>query len=62
MLIISSHPQEQAEAYAAVVRAVEEGQISREQIDAGLNRILKLKERYLLRSSFVQRLGPCGNN
>jgi hypothetical protein len=44
------------------VRAVEEGQISREQIDAGLNRILKLKERYLLRSSFVQRLGPCGNN
>ena len=62
MLIISSQPQEQADAYAAVVRAVEVGQISREQIDASLNRILKLKERYLLRSSFVQRLGACRND
>jgi beta-N-acetylhexosaminidase len=62
MLIISSQPQEQADAYAAVVRAVEVGQISREQIDASLNRILKLKERYLLRSRFVRRLGSCRNN
>jgi hypothetical protein len=43
MLIISSQPQEQADAYAAVVRAVEVGQLSRQQIDASLNRILKLK-------------------
>jgi len=62
MLIISSQPQEQADAYAAVVRAVEVGQISREQIDASLNRILKLKERYLLRSRFVRRLGSCRSN
>lgn len=62
MLIISSQPQVQADAYTAVVRAVEEGQISREQINASLNRIYKLKEQYLLQSRFVQRLGSCGSD
>jgi beta-N-acetylhexosaminidase len=51
MLLLTGKPQQQADreqtdAYDAVVRAVENGQISRERIDASVNRILKMKEQY----------------
>jgi beta-N-acetylhexosaminidase len=51
MLIISSPPQEQADAYAAVVRGVKQGRISQDQINESVDRILKLKQQYLLRNS-----------
>jgi beta-N-acetylhexosaminidase len=51
MLIISSPPQEQADAYAAVVRGVKQGRISQDQINDSVDRILKLKQQYLLRNS-----------
>src|SRR5215204_738215 len=51
MLIISSPPQQQADAYAAVVQEVEQGRISIDQIDDSVERILKLKKQYLLRNS-----------
>jgi beta-N-acetylhexosaminidase len=51
MLIISSPPQEQADAYAAVVRGVKQGRISQDQINGSVDRILKLKQQYLLRNS-----------
>ena len=50
MLIISS-PQEQVDAYAAVVRGVKQGRISQDQINDSVDRILKLKQQYLLRNS-----------
>jgi beta-N-acetylhexosaminidase len=59
MLIISS-PQEQVDAYSAVVRGVKQGRISQDQINGSVDRILKLKQRYLLRNSFGQHLGSCG--
>ena len=46
MLLLSAEPQEQADAYEAVVQAVEKGQISQEQINQSVERILRLKERY----------------
>jgi beta-N-acetylhexosaminidase len=48
LLIISSPPQQQADAYDAVVAAVESGEIPREQIEASVERILKVKEDYSL--------------
>jgi beta-N-acetylhexosaminidase len=51
MLIISSPPQEQADAYSAVVRGVKQGRISQDQINDSVDRILKLKQQYLLRNS-----------
>jgi beta-N-acetylhexosaminidase len=48
LLIISSAPQQQADAYDAVVAAVESGEIPREQIEASVERILKAKEDYSL--------------
>jgi beta-N-acetylhexosaminidase len=62
MLIISSPPQLQADAYAAVVQGVKQGRISKDQIDDSVERILKLKKQYLMRYSFVKRLGSCGRN
>jgi beta-N-acetylhexosaminidase len=59
MLIISSL-QEQVDAYAAVVRGVKQGRISQDQINDSVDRILKLKQQYLLRYSFGQYLGSCG--
>jgi beta-N-acetylhexosaminidase len=59
MLIISSPPQEQVDAYAAVVRGVKQGRISQDQINDSVDRILKLKQQYLLRYSFVQHLDRC---
>ena len=48
LLIISSPPQQQADAYDAVVEAVESGEIQREQIRASVERVLKVKEEYSL--------------
>ena len=50
LLIISSPPEEQAAAYDAVVAAVESGEIPRERIDASVERIKKVKDRYPLYS------------
>lgn len=46
LLIISGVPQEQADAYNAVVVAVESGEIPRERVDEAVERILAVKERY----------------
>jgi beta-N-acetylhexosaminidase len=46
MLLLSADPQEQVDAYEAVEKAVESGQISREQINQSVERILRLKEQY----------------
>jgi beta-N-acetylhexosaminidase len=48
LLIISSLPEEQAAAYEAVVAAVESGEIPRERIDASVERIKHIKDRYPL--------------
>lgn len=48
MLIISSPPQEQADAYDAVVEAVRSGEVSEEQLRASTARILKIKKEYSL--------------
>ncbi|MDP8951518.1 MAG: hypothetical protein M3N18_04630 [Actinomycetota bacterium] len=50
LLIISGSPEEQAAAYDAVVAAVESGEIPRERIDASVERIKKVKDRYPLYS------------
>jgi beta-N-acetylhexosaminidase len=46
LLMVSGPPEEQAAAYAAVVAAVESGEIPRERIDASVERIRSVKERY----------------
>lgn len=48
LLLISSPPQQQADAYDAVVAAVESGEIPRERIDKAVDRIMKIKENYPL--------------
>jgi beta-N-acetylhexosaminidase len=48
LLIVSSPPQQQADAYDAVVAAVESGEISRAQIRESLGRVLRVKEKYHL--------------
>jgi beta-N-acetylhexosaminidase len=48
LLVISSPLEEQAAAYDAVVDAVESGEIPRERIDASVERIQKVKDRYPL--------------
>jgi beta-N-acetylhexosaminidase len=48
LLIISNLPQQQADAYDAVVAAVESGEIPRKQIEASVERILKAKKDYSL--------------
>jgi beta-N-acetylhexosaminidase len=48
LLIISSPPQQQAEAYDAVVAAVQSREIPRGQIEASVERILQVKEDYSL--------------
>jgi beta-N-acetylhexosaminidase len=55
LLIISSPPEEQATAYDAVVAAVESGKIPREQIDASVERIKNIKNRYALNLPCSQR-------
>ena len=48
LLVISSPPQQQADAYEAVVEAVERGEIPREQVENSFRRIEKVKDRYPL--------------
>jgi beta-N-acetylhexosaminidase len=48
LLIISGPPEEQVAAYEAVVAAVESGEIPRERIDASVERIERVKDRYQL--------------
>ena len=48
LLIISSPSQQQADAYEAVVEAVESGEIPRERIETAFRRIERVKERYPL--------------
>jgi beta-N-acetylhexosaminidase len=48
LLIISSPPQQQADAYEAVLEAVESGEIPRERIRGSVERVLKVKEKYSL--------------
>jgi beta-N-acetylhexosaminidase len=46
LLIISSPPEQQADAYDAVVAAVESGEIPRAQIRESVGRILRVKQKY----------------
>jgi beta-N-acetylhexosaminidase len=48
LLIVSSPPQQQADAYDGVVAAVESGEIPRAQIRKSVERLLKVKEKYHL--------------
>ena len=54
LLLISSPPQQQADAYDAVVAAVESGEIPRERIVASVERLLEVKEKYSLREAGVR--------
>ena len=54
LLLISSPPQQQADAYDAVVEAVEAGEIPREQVEASVERVLEVKEKYSLRESLAR--------
>jgi beta-N-acetylhexosaminidase len=56
LLIISSPPQQQADAYDAVLEAVESGEIPRGQIQASVERVLKVKESYSLHKGALDRL------
>jgi beta-N-acetylhexosaminidase len=48
-LLVISSPQQQADAYDAVVDAVESREIPRSRIKKSVGRLLTLKERYHLR-------------
>jgi len=50
LLMVSAPPEEQAAAYDAVVNAVESGEIPPERIEASVERIKNIKNRYLLYS------------
>jgi beta-N-acetylhexosaminidase len=50
LLVISSSPQEQADAYDAVVEAVRSGEIPRSQVEESVVRLLAVKEKYELRA------------
>jgi beta-N-acetylhexosaminidase len=54
LLIISSPPQQQANAYDAVVEAVESGEISRERVESSVRRLLQVKEKYSLDKAGVR--------
>jgi beta-N-acetylhexosaminidase len=51
LLVVSSPPQKQADAYHAVVAAVESGEIPRSRIEKSVERLLTVKERYHLRGA-----------
>jgi beta-N-acetylhexosaminidase len=51
LLIVSSSPQEQADAYDAVVEAVRSGEIPRSRIEESVGRLLEVKETYDLRGA-----------
>jgi len=48
LLIVSSPPRQQADAYDALVAAVESGEIPRAQIRKSVERVLRVKEKYHL--------------
>ena len=48
LLIVSSPPPQQAAAYDAVVAAVESGEVPRARIRASVERVMEVKEKYLL--------------
>jgi beta-N-acetylhexosaminidase len=50
LLMISGPPEDQAASYDAIVAAVESGEIPRERIDASVERIENVKDRYPLYS------------
>ena len=50
LLVISSAPQEQADAYVAVVEAVRSGEIPRSRLEESVGRLLAVKETYDLRA------------
>jgi beta-N-acetylhexosaminidase len=54
LLIVSSSPQQQADAYDAVLEAVESGEIPRGRIEASVERILRVKEGYSLGEAGVR--------
>jgi beta-N-acetylhexosaminidase len=45
-LLIVSSPQQQADAYDAVVAAVESGEMPRSQVQKSVERVLRVKEKY----------------
>ncbi|MEW6638376.1 MAG: glycoside hydrolase family 3 N-terminal domain-containing protein, partial [Actinomycetota bacterium] len=47
LLIISSPPQQQADAYNAVVAAVERGEIPRQRVREAVARVSEIKKNYL---------------
>ena len=49
LLLISSAPQQQADAYDAVVEAVDSGEIPRSRIEKSAERLLEVKQKYDLR-------------
>jgi beta-N-acetylhexosaminidase len=49
LLVVSSAPQQEADAYDAVVDAVESGAIPRARIEESVGRLLAVKEEYGLR-------------
>ena len=51
LLLVSSPPQQQADAYDAVVAAVESGEIPRSRIQKSVERLLAVKEGYHLRGA-----------
>jgi beta-N-acetylhexosaminidase len=51
LLVVSSPPQQQADAYDAVVAAVESGEIPRSRIEKSVERLLTIKDRYHLRGA-----------
>ena len=51
LLVVSSPPQQQADAYDAVVAAVESGEIPRSRIEKSVERLLTVKERYHMRGA-----------
>ena len=54
LLIISSPPEQQADAYDAVVAAVESGEIPQRRIRTSVERVLKVKEDYSLDEAGVR--------
>jgi beta-N-acetylhexosaminidase len=50
LLVVSSAPQEQADAYDAVVEAVRSGEIPRSRVEESVGRLLEVKETYDLRA------------
>ncbi len=51
LFIVSSPPQQQADAYDAVVDAVESGEIPKSRIRESVGRVLEVKEEYVLRGA-----------